>query len=268
MFDISKLEWPDNVDADPPHPKLADFMYLPATIFGGPPGPAKLRIPTSNEPPSDREFENADDARILHLALKAAGIAKVYCRYDGGNDEGFAWFDHAEMASGETIDPAILATALIANDVAIPTRMSFQKDWTDERVVLEMLDYPLATNWAAALLGGQGFGTGEYSMYGAFVADLIAETITDDPAANPVVRNIGIEGVERDRRGFSSADFLPDYQASTAHELQVSAFAAGDRVRHTKFGSGVVRSVNGAALTIEFDIGKVANIMDHFVVRE
>jgi len=75
-------------------------------------------------------------------------------------------------------------------------RAPWQKDWPDEPLVERMLDFSLAVNWAAALLGGRGFGTGNYSMYGAFVADLVAETITDDPMAIPVVRDIVIEGVE------------------------------------------------------------------------
>ena len=49
----------------------------------------------------------------------------------------------------------------------------------------------LSNEWASLLLG-ESYGTGEYSMYGAFVVDLDKCTITDDPNADPVVQNIDI----------------------------------------------------------------------------
>jgi hypothetical protein len=51
--------------------------------------------------------------------------------------------------------------------------------------------YSLCDEWATMLLGS-GYGTGEYSMYGAFTVDLEACTISDDPDADPVVQNIEI----------------------------------------------------------------------------
>ena len=38
------------------------------------------------------------------------------------------------------------------------------------------------------------YGTGEYSMYGAFTADLEACTIVDDRNADPIGQNIRISG--------------------------------------------------------------------------
>jgi hypothetical protein len=200
MCDNSRLNWTD--DDEPIPPMASDFVYLPAKELGGPSGPAELRIPNPSEPNSSEDFENPQEARALHLSLKASGVAKVYCQYDGGNDEGFAWVDHAELKSGEKLNMAALAKRLIANGVSARKRMPWQKDWSEERVIQEMLDFPLAVNWAAALLGGRSFGTGNYSMYGAFVVDLVAETITDDPKANPIVRHIEIDGVSRAPDGF------------------------------------------------------------------
>jgi hypothetical protein len=239
-------------------PKVSDFLYMPVEEYGGLSGPAKLRIPTGNEPNDDDEFEDPQHARALHLALKASGIAKVFCRYDGGSDEGFAWVDHAELGTGERLDTAALAIRLIANGVSVPRRMPWQKGWSDGQVVQEMLDFPLAVNWAATLLGGRSFGTGPW-MYGAFVADLVEETITDDPKANPVVRNIAIEGVSRSRRDF--------------HEAPISAgspsvYKVGDRVVHTKLGGGTVTDVDGNRLTIAFDSGGEKRFIDSFVDRE
>jgi len=242
-------------------PKVSDFVYMPVKEYGGhwASGPAKLRIPTGNEPSDDDEFENPQQSRALHLALKASGIAKVYCRYDGGSDEGFAWVEHAELGTGERLDPTALATRLIANGISVPKRRPWQKGWSDEQMVQEMLDFPLAVNWAAALLGGRSFGTGPW-MYGAFVADLVKKTITDDPKANPVVRNIAIEGVSRDRRDF--------HEVPISADPSPSVYNVGDRVVHPKLGSGTVTDVDGYRLTIAFDSGGKKRFIDSAVDRE
>src|SRR5262245_791272 len=190
----SRLSW--TADDEPIPPTASDFVYLPSAEFGGPAGPAKLLTPTGSEPNGSDEFNDPQEDRAIHVALKAVGVAKVYCRYDGGNDEGFAWVDHVELQTGERLDTAALAKRLIENGFPVLKRAPWQKDWPDEPLVQQMLDLCLAVHCAAALLGGRGFGTGNYSMYGAFVADLVAETITDDPMAVPVVRDIEIEGVE------------------------------------------------------------------------
>ena len=44
------------------------------------------------------------------------------------------------------------------------------------------------------MLLGVSYGTGEYSMYGAFTVDLATCTITDDRETDPVVQNIRISG--------------------------------------------------------------------------
>jgi hypothetical protein len=49
----------------------------------------------------------------------------------------------------------------------------------------------LSNEWASKLLS-DSYGTGEYLMYGAFIVDLEACTITDDPKADPIVQNIEI----------------------------------------------------------------------------
>jgi len=127
----SQLDWAND---DDPIPKVSDFAYVPTEEIGGSSGPAKLRIPTESEPNSSEEFENPRQARALLLALKAAGVVKVYCQYDGGNDEGFAWVEHAELVTGERLDLIALGQRLIANGVSASERMPWQKDWPDERV--------------------------------------------------------------------------------------------------------------------------------------
>jgi hypothetical protein len=202
----------------------------------------------------------------LHLALKSSGVVKVYCQYDGGNDEGFAWVDHAELGNGERLDTIALAKRLIANGVSPRKRTPWNSDWSDERVVRDMLEFPLAVNWAAALLGGSSFGTGNYSMYGAFVVDLVAETITDDPKANPVLRHIEIDGVSRAPGRFDPTEIVK-LNVHQAAKAAASKYKVGDRVVHPNFGSGIVAGVQGKILTVTFDTGK-KRIIDDFVESE
>jgi hypothetical protein len=268
VFDDSRLS--SSEDEEPIPPKAKDFEYMPATEFGGPQGAAELRVPTGSEGVNNEEFSDPQEARALHLALIASGIAKVYCRYDGGHDEGFAWVAHAELATGERLDTWALATKLIANGVPVRKRWPYQRDWPDELLVQELLDYPLAVNWAAALLGGHGFGTGEYSMYGAFVADLVAGTITDDPMAGPVVRNIEIDGAERaPLRPEPEPDLaMKGAEVTTPTDPPTRTYDVGDRVIHPKFGNGTVTEVDGNVLTVAFDSGGKKRIVGSFVDRE
>jgi hypothetical protein len=84
VVENSQLNWSD--DEEPIPPKVERFVYMPANELGGPSGAAKPRVPTGQEESHNEEFEDRKESRALHLALKASGIARVYCRYDGGND--------------------------------------------------------------------------------------------------------------------------------------------------------------------------------------
>jgi hypothetical protein len=61
----------------------------------------------------------------------------------------------------------------------------------DQRALKELIGVWLCHEWASMLLC-RSFGTGEYSMYGAFSVDIGTCTITDDPHADPIVENISI----------------------------------------------------------------------------
>jgi ATP-dependent DNA helicase RecQ len=45
----------------------------------------------------------------------------------------------------------------------------------------------------------------------------------------------------------------PDATAAEAEQAEASAFAVGQRVRHPRFGEGVVEGVEGRRLTVLFD---------------
>jgi hypothetical protein len=157
----------------------------------------------------DRERAKQEQAqrweRLLSImipALRQIGGRRVYCRYDGGNDEGFAWFDSLELQDGERVDLDALGQRL--HDIEVQTRLrsagfelhDFYSMRTgahpsDQGALKGVVEDWLCHEWASMLLG-RSFGTGEYSMYGALTVDLETCTITDDPGAGPIVENIRI----------------------------------------------------------------------------
>lgn len=118
-----------------------------------------------------------EDARMemvsaqFAAAIAALGAVRAYIRYDGGNDEGFAYFDHCVLRDGSVRDARAVASDLnAAGAAAFPDPQTL----ADE----------VANQWTSRLLG-QGYGAGEYRMYGAFWVDLETGLVTDDPNATP-----------------------------------------------------------------------------------
>jgi hypothetical protein len=128
----------------------------------------------------------AEAARFA-AALHALGARSAYARYDGGNDEGFAWFDHCVMADGSTRDADRLAQDLEAAGLS-----PHMKTWGGRSPTRNALDDLLATTWAVELLG-QGYGTGEYVRYGAFSVDLTSGLVTDDENPAPITKNLAFK---------------------------------------------------------------------------
>lgn len=149
---------------------------------------------------SGRQSSAGEQAAIsFSRELRDAGIVSVYCRVDGGNDEGFAWVESARSAGGRELSADQVVELLLGRGaderLAAPDRNAFgAESRSSHELMRRQLDWTLANAWAIRL-HGSGYGTGEYLMYGAFTADLVARTITDDPEAAPVVENIHIEGV-------------------------------------------------------------------------
>jgi hypothetical protein len=151
------------------------FEYEPATAHFA---PAKLVGP----------------AATVCSMLIDRGATRFRGTYDGGHDEGFA---HAETVwFGADPKPVeVVADTLgtkefhtrLADAAADPKASHWHnaakmyREDSAAAAVARALD-ELAHEIAAALLGG-GFGTGEYSLYGAFEVDFSSGQITDDPAA-------------------------------------------------------------------------------------
>jgi len=131
---------------------------------------------------------------VIYAMLIAMDLTEFHVRYDGGHDEGFA---HAD--GGRTADRQLRSIESVVDELATPERIGAIKaapnpDDARQRYMSEyyaklaptelvrrMLD-ELGDEMANCLLGSS-YGTGEYSMYGAFVADLSTGELTDDASA-------------------------------------------------------------------------------------
>lgn len=131
----------------------------------------------------------AGSPRFVYDALMARGAHKFRVRYDGGYDEGFAHPDYVEFEGGDRRVTRDLVDELAKTPLGAALRAEWDKrphssapEWSDAHLVAFALD-ELGHQMACRLLG-DGYGTGEYQLYGAFVADLKTGELTDDPEAS------------------------------------------------------------------------------------
>ena len=232
-------------DFEQPPPRPDQFVYVAPPDFGGAPEPVRFSVAAepegpetgSNGPPTRglwnrllgwwrpseeeerrqeirHELERREQKQLRRRQrffaamipeLRKTGVRRVYCRYDGGNDEGFAWLDSVEMQDGERIAAAALpprlrdarffdrlrAARVLRQSNMIYDNPRFDIGSLPDPQKLDHIFRDLCNEWATMLVG-EGFGTGEYSMYGAFTVDLETRAITDDRSADPIVENIRI----------------------------------------------------------------------------
>lgn len=122
----------------------------------------------------------SSDSRQVFDVLREIGAKIVYCRYNGGYDEGFAHFDRVELedktVSLKELKPQ-LAEGLLGSKTSEYFSYYREEPSKEQRVnfFLEMFADELAIN-----LLGNGYGTGEYSMKGSFRANLETGEIIDE----------------------------------------------------------------------------------------
>ncbi len=128
--------------------------------------------------------ENLDpDSRQVFDVLRELGVRVVYCRYNGGGDEGFA------ELSGVKLEDTIIEFDDLKHQLAdgslgsktteyLRRYYSYIGEPSPEQRVEFFLDL-FASELATHLLG-QGYGTGEYSMKGSFRASLLTGKIIDE----------------------------------------------------------------------------------------
>lgn len=182
----------ENGVVDPP---FDNFQYIPPAEFGGAAEPVSfsLEVPARPQGCGDRNARDAGVARqelfaIVIPELRAAGVRRIFCSYDGGNDEGFATPDAIETADGVVealalagpLGDAGVLEKLYAAEVIRRLSAAFPQPPSDLCVLRWVCD-----EWAAMLLG-DGYGGGGYSMYGTFTVDLERCTISDDRDAGAV----------------------------------------------------------------------------------
>jgi hypothetical protein len=128
-------------------------------------------------------------ARVMFDALRAAGATGFRVHYDGGYDEGFSHPDAVLFANGELraagdVVASIASPALVAQIRAAAAKGSMWGDTTtmyERSTEAEAVAYALdeLSGELAVKLLGEGFGTGEYQLYGAFTADFATGRIVD-----------------------------------------------------------------------------------------
>lgn len=115
--------------------------------------------------------ENLDsDSQQVFDVLREIGVKTVYCRYNGGHDEGFADFTGAKLED-RIIEFEELKSLFVESSLGSKTTEYLRRYYgsrhgepsSEQRIefYLDMFARALATH-----LLGNGYGTGEYSMKG------------------------------------------------------------------------------------------------------
>ena len=168
------------------------FYYDGEFVFGSPRfAPGKL---------------DAADAGPALGWLRELGATAVRAKYDGGCDEGFAYLASAETADGTlSIDDLIARWSAGGKVTELPPPAHPAHTEEDRfRWVADEFADALARRFL-----GEGYGTGEYEMFGEFVADLRTGTFTDLRDAEPRDGAIHPEEPEEEFDGTTAADLVP-----------------------------------------------------------
>ncbi len=121
------------------------------------------------------------DSRQVFDVLRELGVKVIHCRYNGGGDEGFAHFDRVELEDRTVSLNALksqLATGSLGSKTSEYLRSYYHSTQPSPEQRVDFFLELLADELAIHLLGS-GYGTGEYSMKGAFSANLETGEIID-----------------------------------------------------------------------------------------
>ncbi|MDY6898011.1 MAG: hypothetical protein SWZ49_08015, partial [Cyanobacteriota bacterium] len=129
--------------------------------------------------------DNLDsDSQQVFDVLREIGVKTVYCRYNGGHDEGFADFTGAKVED-RVVEfeelKSLLAQGLLGSKTTEYLRRyyGFRHGEPSPQQRVEFYLDEFARSLATHLLGS-GYGTGEYSMKGSFKANLLTGKIVDE----------------------------------------------------------------------------------------
>ncbi len=161
------------------------FKETPAASRASPPAPEPEAGSDAWFDKVEALFRGASDAALLRVAalaaaLREAGVCRLLIRYDGGNDEGFTYFEAVEMADGRRLT----GEDRTARKVVAAALRTVHGDSSDiDRFERDAGSFVPFDDAAIAFLG-PGFGTGPFFMFGAITIDCEACLMTDD--ADPV----------------------------------------------------------------------------------
>lgn len=124
-----------------------------------------------------------DEARRTYDALRSIGIHTLRVRYDGGHDEGFSHFEAAQSDDQLFSLQGLIEAAKIGPLGEDGTELHV---WNEKDTEISRAQWAQSALWnlceeLALRLLGRGYGTGEFSLYGRFTADLRSGRIVDEP---------------------------------------------------------------------------------------
>lgn len=221
VFDYSQDGEFDDETEEYRAPTPDQFMYIPPPKFGGAHDPVdissffkdaqasqqqenstglvgKLKSLLGMDKRRSEQGSHQDEPISMYVipALDSLGVSCIYCRYDGGNDEGFSWLDRVDLKTGEQLNENefidLLASTGLADELMSSSLFNGQRYKSPRAMIEDIIRYWVCDEWASWLLG-RGFGTGEFSMFGAFTVDFTTRTIQDDQSASPIVENIELD---------------------------------------------------------------------------
>jgi hypothetical protein len=123
----------------------------------------------------------SSDARQVFDLLREFGAKVVCCRYNGGGDEGFAYFERVELED-KTVSLNDLKYQLAEGLLGSKTSQYLHSYYREEPLPEQRVEFflELFADELAIYLLGSGYGTGEYSMKGFFNVNLESGEIIDE----------------------------------------------------------------------------------------
>lgn len=190
--------------------QLSDFQFLPAPVLSR--GNDIVRFGADGKLISGPNAKFSGDQKAVEQAkmepvlqnrfalllpcMHDIGLEKIYCRVDGGHDDGFSWVSHGILNNGKLLDAGRLCNQLASSrefSVDLRKRLGWNNDKrSDVTVIRDTLDIDLCSLMWGPWLFGRAFGSGELTFYGAYTVDLSRGTIEEDPNPDPVVQHIAL----------------------------------------------------------------------------
>jgi hypothetical protein len=179
-------------------------------------------------------------SRLALQLLREAGVTQIVIRYDGGGDEGFSHFESAKTSNKDFNTADLIVQfengPLGERHADRAHAYAYREDIEWTRAVIAQYALELLFHQLTTQLLGDGFGTGECSLEGAFVADLNANTLIDIAPEDAVSNGASVVSratlgafVWRAQRRLSGHSHLVRRVQSAPERFSASRFATSFR---------------------------------------